>query len=72
VHNITDGHYEELLARVGELEAALRDTTELLGEYVKDEDRFNAGNGEPFGSISTKTGMLARRAVADLRKSTLN
>ncbi len=42
----------------------LRVVSELLGEYVKDEDRYNAGNGEPFGSLSTKTGMLARSAVA--------
>ncbi len=41
----------------------LRVVSELLGEYVKDEDRFNRGGGEPFGSISTQTGMLAREAV---------
>lgn len=37
--------------------------SELLGEYLKDEDRFNRGEGEPFGSITTETGMLARSAV---------
>lgn len=35
----------------------------LLGAYVADEDRWNAGKGEPYGSIPTETGMLARAAV---------
>lgn len=42
----------------------LRVVAELLGEYVADEDRFNKGDGEPFGSLSTQTGMLARTAVS--------
>jgi hypothetical protein len=35
----------------------------LLAAYVADEDRWNAGKGEPYGSISTETGMLARAVV---------
>ena len=36
---------------------------QLLAAYVADEDRWNAGKGEPYGSISTETGMRARAAV---------
>jgi hypothetical protein len=35
----------------------------LLAAYVADEDRFNAGDGEPYGSIATETGIRARAAV---------
>jgi hypothetical protein len=36
---------------------------ELLSAYVADETRFNRGEGEPYGSISTETGIRARAAV---------
>ena len=36
---------------------------ELLSAYVADETRFNRGEGEPYGSITTETGMRARAAV---------
>ncbi len=35
----------------------------LLAAYVADENRFNKGNGEPYGSITVETGMLARAAI---------
>ena len=35
----------------------------MLRCYVADEDRFNRGEGEPFGSIPTDLGIAARRAV---------
>ena len=37
----------------------------LLSAYVADETRFNRGEGEPYGSISTETGMRARAAVSN-------
>lgn len=36
---------------------------DLLRAYVADEDRFNQGQGEAYGSITTETGMRARAAV---------
>ena len=36
---------------------------EVLRAYVRDENRFNKGEGEPFGSISTETGILARSLI---------
>lgn len=41
----------------------LRVVSDLLAAYVADEDRYNRSEGEPFGSIRTDTGMLAREAV---------
>ena len=35
----------------------------LLRAYVQDEDRYNRGEGEPFGSITTETGIAARQAI---------
>lgn len=35
----------------------------LLAAYVADEDRFNRGQGEPYGSIPTEIGILARAVV---------
>ena len=35
----------------------------LLAAYVADENRYNRGNGEAYGSISTETGMRARAAI---------
>jgi hypothetical protein len=37
---------------------------DLLSAYVADETRFNRGEGEPYGSITTETGMRARAAIA--------
>ena len=56
---IKDAENSQRAEHVAELEH-LRD---LLSAYVADEDRFNKGNGEPYGSISTETGMLARAAL---------
>lgn len=39
-------------------EALLR----ALAAYADDEDRYLAGKGEPFGSVSTEAGMIARQA----------
>lgn len=41
-------------------EAEMQTRERLLRAYVRDEDRYNRGEGEPFGSIDTETGMLAR------------
>lgn len=38
----------------------------LLSQYVADETRFNRGDGEPYGSISTEVGIQARSAVLAL------
>ena len=38
-----------------------RELRELLTYYVKDEIRFQAGEGEPYGSIPTEVGIAARR-----------
>lgn len=35
----------------------------LLSAYVADETRFNRGEGEPYGSITTEIGMRSRAAV---------
>jgi hypothetical protein len=35
----------------------------LLAWYVYDESRYLKGEGEPFGSISTEVGMMARIAT---------
>lgn len=36
----------------------------LLSAYVADENRYNRGEGEPYGTISTELGMRARAAIA--------
>ena len=35
----------------------------IVSAYVDDENRFNRGEGEAYGSISTETGMRARAAI---------
>lgn len=40
----------------------------LLSQYVADETRFNRGDGEPYGSISTDVGIEARQAVLALAR----
>ena len=52
-------HYALMREAADEIET-LR---ELLSAYVADETRFNRGEGEPYGSITTETGMRARAAV---------
>lgn len=46
-----------------DLAQTIKGLRDLLAAYVADEDRFNKGNGEPYGSISTETGMRARAAL---------
>lgn len=48
--------YAELRGELGVLRA-------LLAAYVADENRYNRGEGEPFGTISTELGMRARAAI---------
>lgn len=42
----------------------IRNLRVLLSAYVADETRYNRGEGEPYGSIATETGMRARAATA--------
>jgi hypothetical protein len=69
------GALAQMAARIAELEALLGGSPpaapkELLAElsvledvcaaYARDEDRYLAGEGEPYGSIPTEIGMKAR------------
>ena len=37
----------------------------IISAYVADENRFNRGEGEAYGSITTETGMRARAVVGN-------
>lgn len=45
------------------VEARVAELTWILRAYVADEDRFIRGEGEPYGSITTETGIAARLAL---------
>lgn len=40
-----------------------------LGTYANDEDAYLAGHGEPYGSIPTEVGIIARQARAIVAKA---
>lgn len=44
-------------------EAEMQSRERVLRAYVEDETRFLKGEGEPFGSITTETGILARSLI---------
>jgi len=48
--------------RMDELIAELHILEEVCAIYADDEDRFLAGDGEPYGSIPTEAGIKARAA----------
>lgn len=43
-----------------------RQYMEPLAVYANDEDRYNRGDGEPYGSIPVEVGAIARQARAAL------
>ena len=49
--------------RLDEIAVEIERLRSLLAAYVADETRYNRGEGEPFGSITTETGMRARAAI---------
>jgi hypothetical protein len=52
----------ELRVRVSELEGDKKRLQEALARYADDEDRYNRGEGEPYGSIPIECGFVARQA----------
>ena len=52
-----------LEALLTDAQSEIADLKRLLSAYVADETRFNRGEGEPYGSIATETGMRARAAI---------
>jgi len=58
----------EYRARIAELEEHCEHMASLLAAYVHDEDRFLKEDGEPYGSISTDVGIMARAAVRQYAK----
>lgn len=59
----TTDHADCICRLTHEAAAEVKQLRDLLFAYVADENRFNRGQGEPYGSISTETGILARAAV---------
>lgn len=54
--------------RIAELEEHCEHMANLLMAYAYDEDRFLKQDGEPYGSISTDVGIMARAAVRQYAK----
>jgi len=67
-HAIVDAGYErgkQILSDVRNDERE-RQYMEALAAYANDEDRYNRGDGEPYGSIPVEVGAIARQARAIL------
>lgn len=55
-----EAEIERLRGVVDAMAEDSRSIRTVLRAYAEDENRYNRGDGEPFGSIDTETRMLAR------------
>lgn len=58
----------ELAGRILALIGAYEALELVCAAYADDEDRFNRGAGEPYGSIPTEVGLVARSARRRFRE----